>query len=75
MDPAPAERLEKWPDDQIHRVRVSERMLEELFAYGMTTTAGTSLVGPELLVLETVHDAEEAVADSVDELLNGVDDE
>ena len=58
---APAARLEKWPDDQIHRVRVSERMLGELLAYGQTTTASSALVGPEVLVLETIRDAENAV--------------
>lgn len=57
----PDERIEEWSEHQVHRVRVSERMLEELFAYGMTTTAGSSLVGPELLVLETVRDAEESI--------------
>jgi len=57
----PDERAREWPDDEVHRVRVSERMLDELLTYGMTTTAGSSLVGPELLVLETVHDAEDGV--------------
>jgi hypothetical protein len=55
----PDERIGRWADDEIHRVRVSERMLEELLVYGITTTSGSSLVGPELLVLETVHDAED----------------
>jgi len=60
-DQPPSERLDRWEDRDTHRVRVSERMLTELLAYGMTTTAGSSLVGPELLVLETVRDAEDAV--------------
>lgn len=52
----PHERLARWDDAKIHRVRVSPRMLDELLCYGQTTTAGTSLVGPELLVLDYLGD-------------------
>lgn len=55
MPPDVEQRIEEWGEDKVHRVRVSPRMLRELQEDGITSTAGSSLVGPHLLVLETVH--------------------
>lgn len=66
-DEPPHERLTRWDDDETHYVRVSRRMLEEFLKYGQTTTAGTSLVGPELLVLE-YHDPDRRGVMNIEDL-------
>jgi hypothetical protein len=56
IDPLPHNRVDDWPDDEIHRIQISPRMLQELFTFGRTTSAGSSALGPELVVFDYVGD-------------------
>jgi len=46
IDLPPHDRVDDWPDDEIHRIQISPRMLQELFTFGRTTSAGSSALGP-----------------------------
>jgi hypothetical protein len=56
IDLPPHDRVDDWPDDEIHRIQISPRMLQELFTFGRTTSAGSSALGPELVVFDYVGD-------------------
>lgn len=51
------ERIESegWDDDEVVELRISKRMLDELIEHGETSSAGTRLVGLNLLRIEVVH--------------------
>lgn len=49
---------EEWDEDNIHRLQISDRMLQELNDEGETTSAGTSIFGPELLIIELIEHGE-----------------
>lgn len=53
----PHDRIENF--DTVHSVSIGPRMLNELIAFGMTTSAGTSEFGPELLALRYIGEPEE----------------
>lgn len=55
-DLPPHDRLDNWDAEDVHRVEVSPRMLTELLAFGLTTSAGSSALGPELVVLDYAGD-------------------